>query len=256
MMRTSQTMLVSLLVLVVTQEAVRGAMIVGGGGLLTSPHASQLETWLGEGSLTFTNIYTKAAGDNSFDFHAAVDGKGRTITLIEILAGEGLEEYEISPGSPFFEDVQLPYQIIGGYNPKSWRSDGTFTVSPIDEMDAFLFNLTANEKQNQLTSIQTYNDGQYGPTFGMGGDIYIDITLLGGSFYTSSYGQVNSIIDSPNDGYSVYVNGLVGRIEVYTLQYSDVSAVPEPSSFALFALGVIGLGIIARRRSIVDRLSA
>jgi hypothetical protein len=62
------------------------ALLFGGvrqakASLLTPAYQSQLESWLGEGPLILTNIYTKQAGDTSFDFHSAVDGQGRTFTL-------------------------------------------------------------------------------------------------------------------------------------------------------------------------------
>jgi hypothetical protein len=46
-------------------------------GLLTSGAELQIEGWLGEGDLVFTNIFTKLAGDGqtSFDFHNTLDGK-------------------------------------------------------------------------------------------------------------------------------------------------------------------------------------
>ena len=37
-------------------------IIVGGSALLTAGTASQLETWLGEGPLTLTNIFTMTVG--------------------------------------------------------------------------------------------------------------------------------------------------------------------------------------------------
>ena len=58
------------------------ALLLSGAGrakatLITAADQSQLESWLGEGPLTLTNIYTKKAGDTAANFHAAVDGQGR-----------------------------------------------------------------------------------------------------------------------------------------------------------------------------------
>ncbi|MFN0198788.1 MAG: PEP_CTERM-anchored TLD domain-containing protein [Planctomycetaceae bacterium] len=237
---------VCVLVLIATAGEGRAALIVGGGGLLTQSDANQIETWLDEGGLQFTNLYTKQDGDTFADFHAAVDGNGRTISVIEILAGTGLED--VGAGSV---EVSLNHQIIGGYNPQSWGSLTNYNFSPPELRDAFIFNLTTGEKQDQLSTsegqYQTYNHGNNGPTFGGGADIIIGA----GDNYARNYSYgssfVDSIVDSPNDGYYVNFIGLIGQIEVYTLESAAV-AVPEPSSLALLAIGAGVLAVGARRR--------
>ena len=84
------------------------ATIVGGSDLLTAADAAQLEIWLGQGPLTLTNIFDKAASDDSFAFHAAADGKGATFSVIEVVGMWG--------GDVFDKPV-----LIGGYNPQSWN---------------------------------------------------------------------------------------------------------------------------------------
>ena len=71
--------------------------------LLIPDYATQLEAWLGQGDLTFTKVYTKAAGHDASDFHAATDGQGATFTLFQAI----------------YQDT--PY-VLGGYNPQSWSS--------------------------------------------------------------------------------------------------------------------------------------
>lgn len=71
--------------------------------LLTPAFELQLEAWLGEGDLDFTNVYTRIAADDNLDFHAAADGQGRTFTLVEV----------VWLGNTY---------VIGGYNPQSWRT--------------------------------------------------------------------------------------------------------------------------------------
>jgi len=81
--------------------------ITGGIGLLTTAGGTQLETWLGEGSLALTSIFSHQVGDlkTSLDFHTAADGQGRTFAIMEVLGING-----------------GPNEIIGGYNPQSWNS--------------------------------------------------------------------------------------------------------------------------------------
>ena len=78
-------------------------IIHGGSDLLTSAYHQQLEDWLAIGDIDLTNIYDKATGDTTSDFHSAVDGRGATFTLMEISNGTDTS-------------------IIGGYNALSWSS--------------------------------------------------------------------------------------------------------------------------------------
>lgn len=240
----------SLLTLSMLQSS-DGALVVGGGGLMTQAYANQVETWLEEGSVTFTNIYTKQAGDSSVDFHTAVDGKGRTITLIEVLAGEITSQI---PGNIIAQTIER--QVIGGYNPQSWHSGGSFniTLDPAPR-DAFIFNLADNSVhiQNTTTNGQYQTLNRDGPTFGGGHDIYVDSSLTGGHADNYSYSSngLESFSDSIIFGSSAFRDlGLqIGRIEVFTISASETSqAVPEQSSLALWLLGGLGLAVIPFRR--------
>jgi len=219
-------------------------------GLLTAAYEAKLEEWLGEGDLDFTNIFTKVAGDDSRDFHAAVDGKGRTFTLIELLQ---------FAGNPTRE-------IIGGYNPQSWDSSNQYHLTSANsQRTAFLYNLDAGllpndpgviQRQNlegqsaPLSGLyQTLNRADYGPTFGGGHDLYVDSTLNAGAAYNYSYGGTSyfglNIYGGVNQGNGGQ-NGQYGQIEVYT--FAPAAAVPEPGSLTLLGLGSIGLMGYARRR--------
>ena len=122
-------------------STVQATTIIGGSALLTPASASQLETWLGEGPLTLTNIFTKTAGSTTADFHVAADGQGRTFSIMEV---SGL--VDIPSGLP----VAGTY-VIGGYNPESWSSADQWHFSPPYGFDAFIFNLTDLRLQRQLT---------------------------------------------------------------------------------------------------------
>jgi TLD len=198
-----------------------------------------LTTWIGEGRFRLERIYTKADGDTSADFHAAVDGKGRTISLMNATGADGRT------------------WLIGGYNPQSWDSLGGFHMTPKNEQrTAFLFNLTTDRiyRQTPVTHIldtvgsyQTYNDSNFGPTFGLGHDLYVPADLThGGASILYSYveedgtGVNQSILDGSYSGSDI----TIGALEVYT-----IAVVPEPSQYAMLAGGALLLGWRLRRRA-------
>lgn len=201
--------------------------------LLSQTDQNQLAAWLGQSQVQLTNIYTKAAGDTARDFHKAADGKGRTISVMQATNEKGQT------------------WLIGGYNPQSWSSSGSFNMTPDDaQRTGFIFNLTSGvvHKQTPRTyaldtvgAYQTYNDAEAGPTFGIGHDLYVPENLT-----TGGYSSLYSYIDPVNGGFyqslldgSMYhaPNVTYGAIEVYR-----VSAVPQPQSYLMF---IAGLGILA-----------
>lgn len=207
--------------------------------LLSQADQSQLAAWLGEGPLVLSTIYTKAAGDTSFDFHRAVDGKGRTFAVMQATNENGQT------------------WLVGGYNPQSWSSIGDFNrTSENEQRAAFLFNLSAGEVHRQtpktyaydsVGSYQTYNDANYGPTFGMGHDLYVPRDLTHGgyslrySYIDPELGDFNlSLLDN-----SAYTNSNItfGAMEIYT-----IAAVPEAQTYLMLLAGLGLLGAVARRR--------
>lgn len=211
------------------------ATIVGGSDLLSAADATQLESWLGEGPLTLTNIFDKATGDDSYTFHAAADGMGRTFSVMEVVV----------------DDYDHPV-LIGGYNPQSWSSINDYNLTPLDvDRTAFVFNLTQGVKFDQRKDADSTNYGLYqtvnhegsGPTFGGGFDLYVGPSLSLGSSLLYSYGRDNDLTRDlagwPNGGGHPWN---VMQIEVFT-----ISAVPEPETWALMLGGLGMLGIATRR---------
>jgi hypothetical protein len=231
-------------------------MIVGGSSLLTSPDLDQLETWLGEGELTITKIFSATDGDGktATDFHAAVDNQGRTFAVLELKENTVINRETGSFGNP--------RQIIGGYNPVSWDSDfgGHYhqNVSNIGRT-AFLFNLTTDVKQDQKQvpvfgsdygQYQTYNWAGGGPTFGGGFDLHVRFDLSSGYTQNYSYGTGNAFTDDilADDGYLHEGTQMFGTIEVFTIAQQQVSAVPESGSLIAWSLGAIVSGGACFRR--------
>ena len=68
------------------------SIVVNGSGILNQSGANQLASWLGEGDLTLTNIFSHSIGDGktTSSFHAAADGKGRNFVLFEVSSVKGV----------------------------------------------------------------------------------------------------------------------------------------------------------------------
>jgi len=195
----------------------------------------QLERWLGAGPLHLDNLYTRQAGDDSLDFHAAVDGRGSNFTLMRI------------------GDEAGDSWLVGGYNPQSWSSTDGWHVSERDwQRTAFIFNYTDPALYRQVPtahilpsqgSRQTYNWPDHGPTFGAGPDLFVDDRLSTAISWQLTYGdpafEGRSIIDGSFGGQFMRIDAL----EMYS-----ISLVPEPHSYAMLFGGLGVLGWAARRR--------
>ena len=168
-----------------SENLVNASIIVGGSNLLSSAQANQIAGYLREGEISLTKIFSKTPGDGktAASFHAAADGKGRTITVL--LVQRNGQQY-----------------LIGGYNPQSWSSIGNYNVTADAVRTAFIFNLTSNFVQPQKLNAelnglngqnQTYNHSAYGPTFGSGHDLGVaDFNLQTASASNLSYGTTTN----------------------------------------------------------------
>lgn len=219
-----------------SQSAEATPYITGGPTtLLSYSDAQRLETWLGRGSIGFTCVFSKSSGDEktSVDFHAAVDGRGETFSIVEVMETHGNS-----------------YQIIGGYNPQSWYSPSRseYYITPYDaDRTAFLFNLTTVEVQRQVAGqpigqYQTVNGVDYGPTFGVGHDLHVWSSLSEGSACAYSYGVPTgtNIIGWPHS----YSEFDIGTIEIF-----EIVPVPLPSAALLSVLGLGAAGCRLRRQA-------
>jgi len=222
------------LVAMVGSTALAGT-IVGVSDLLTDADVTQLETWLGEGTLTLTNVYDWQSGDAASKFHTAADGKGRTFSVYKVNVG-GSTEY------------------IGGYNPQSWHSlNSANEVSDPTDRTAFIFNLTDGEKYAHDTSsaasdkVETFNYDTYFPTFGAGNDLCYKTSGSVHSYAsTLSYGDGTNVFGGV---YGVMAYFTVLDLEVFTIQPAAIVPLPSAAWAGLVLLGTIGIMRRIRRRS-------
>jgi hypothetical protein len=225
--------------LLVSSSLSFGAVVVG-GSLLSPGDANQIETWIGQGPITLTNIYTKQNGQTSIDFHNAVDGQGRTVSVFRVFDG-------------------IASQLIGGYNPQSWTFFDGYHFTPLDaQRTAFIFNLTvpAIQRQNLIGEgavssgeYQSYNFFTYGPTFGGGHDLTVDFALTTGGAHNYSYGGTSGV-DNILNGLASDSTLEVGALEVYLVT-------PEPVSAIVWGLvALVGFGAVWHKRRGWGRRSA
>lgn len=243
--------------------------IIGGSSMLDAADLTQLETWLGQGPIDLTNIFTKNQtdarrdNDDSEDWHRAVDRKGPTFTVFEVTT-------RLCNGG-------RPFCIFGGYNDTSWAKNATlsrpFYLDPRDrDRKNFIFNLTTAVKLDQCLSTDPecgHNGGdlgqfssvnfyRYGATFGGRNirsglhDLWVEGSLNRGHNYQQSYGVndpsapdgnhlTTSTLENDNNRYRW---SRVGAYETFTI--SSAQAVPAPATMMLFGLGLFGIGF--RRR--------
>lgn len=210
----------------------------GATPLLTDADIARLSTWLGNGPIRLERLYKKRDGQTAADFHAAVDGKGRTFTVMNAT-----------------NELGQTYKV-GGYNPQSWASTGGFHITTEDALrTGFLFNLTSNQIHRQtprtyaldtVGSFQTFNDAKSGPVFGAGHDLYVPWDLTNGG-YSIMYSYIDpersnfdsSLLDgrdykSPNVTY--------GDMEVWA-----IIAVPEPALAMMLLPGLALVGFMRRK---------
>jgi hypothetical protein len=96
------------------------------------------------------------------------------------------------------------------------------------------------------------SDGTAG-VFTVNSDSFLtgDVTLAAGTYYlvlANAMGSSNFAWDINNGPSTAYVNLGVGAVASESFQITGVSAVPEPTTWAMLLLGFAGIGFMAYRR--------
>lgn len=226
--------LISSVCLLALSHTASAGIIDADSVLLDDAGATQLESWLGLGDLDWDSIWYGEIGNNastSQSWHEAVDGVGPTVSIYSVTN---------------YLNEQV---LIGGYTEQDWSGSGYRYDS-----NAFLFNLSTGEMQTHRYSDGSnaiYTNSGYFATFGGGHDLTAH--SAGNVFYTFSYtyditqGRIDVFGDSGSayGGVGSFMDNTVHSLQTFTFSTAGPSVpstdVPEPSSLAIFAAGLLGL---------------
>jgi hypothetical protein len=216
------------LALTVSNFSAHAGIIDSSSILLDDAGATQLENWYGQGDLDWDSIWYGTTGATSASWHAAVDGLTETFSIYNVT-------YDNST------------YLIGGYNSGDWASPGYQHGLSTN----FIFNLTNNIMHDTthgywgLGQFATYSDASSFAVFGGAYDMSGGWNAIGANFGSSrSFGTYNGVYGASAKGnivdFGLYdVSYRVNALETFTVAPSK--SVPEPSTLAIFALGMIGL---------------
>jgi hypothetical protein len=148
--------------------------------LSSTAQEMMLNGWANQQYSTWRVCYRKSRdGASSTTFHSSCNFRGPSFTFMKLANGK----------------------VIGGYTGASWTSNGEYSWygGP-----GFIFSLTLNKRYFAMASNSnaqlTYNNVNYGPTFGSGHDIYINSSMdLGYVNFPYSYNCNGSSSAAPSD---------------------------------------------------------
>lgn len=166
-------------------------------GLILKNEFDLLQSWIGSQKISLKLLYNgKINGFSSQIFHQRCDHQGPTLTLIK----SHLE------------------RRFGGFTYENWNGHGNYK----NDQRAFLFSLNHRQKFESQNYDHIICNPNYGPTFGIGHDLYIaneaatnfnSYSRLGSSY---SYSQGNLNPDNILAGSNYF---LVTGLEVYQVEF-------------------------------------
>lgn len=225
------------LALTLLTGAANAGIITNDTDVLTGDGHTLLSEWLGY-DFDLTRIFAKGIdGHDSYDWHASVDGKGATFTVMEL-----------------FDKDTNERRVIGGYSDISWQSSGGH--QKVEE--AFLFNLTDElifEKNDRIATGGVYHGSNYGVLFGGGGDLIVNNDLTSGKSKVG-YTYGTSLEESYRNSLAgSYDNWKIGGYETFTLSEptdrgEDVFVANVYAAFLLGGLGLLALIVSYSKKTI------
>lgn len=148
--------------------------------LLDWPGNAALDALLGSVNKRMGELLYVASrdGDDASQFHAACDGKGATLVVVQSMNGA----------------------VFGGYTNVAWATGGVYKSSS----DSFLFRLRPSFKEYDIIGNNgdaVYHGADYGPTFGAGHDLCIMTNALSNyDSYTNAHTYEKTKDYELNDG--------------------------------------------------------
>lgn len=134
-------------------------------------------------------------------------------------------------------------------NPSVWPHGFGFIIGTDSSYMSMSINPTQIAYGNPVTFVSTsidntqFHDYRVEGTPGIGWEFFVDDVSIGSGSFLSS-GVLDLVAFGDNTG-----NGRA-RAEITSFSFSQAEAVPEPSTYALILTGLLGLGVVRRKRMI------
>jgi len=196
----------------------------------------------------------------SFAYADATDGT-LDANLSTTTSGQG-RNYGLSnvtdPGNLTIPDVWADQAFFNN------NTSGSMTLT-LDDLKAGTYNFTSYHYANNLRAVPENDEGT-ASVFVNGVDTTLDVTFISGLLSTVSGGgkpsagdldafgtlSLSFTVANDNDTVAILFDNLTGGdtfgLNGFELESESAGIIPEPSTFLIWALGLLGLAWVARRR--------
>jgi hypothetical protein len=174
----------------------------GDSAILDEPAQAKLNALAGNPFRTWTLCYRRTRDGGPVAFHAGCDLRGPTIMVVKLSDGK----------------------IIGAYSDIDWDER---EQSYFGSYGAFLFSLTGNKRYPIGTGqygaeYAVYRHPAYGPAFGGGHDLFVNLTTGFGYCHLSFSYVCNGSIGGPNPDCSLEFCGKPSSADGFTIVELEV----------------------------------